>query len=137
MNGIAHGCVKEADVVRAVAECEWPQELTDHVRVCACCLEAMLVASAMKHDPKDESVPDAVLVWRKMELRLKRERAEAALRPARLAERVTAGLLVLAASIALPLMIEQTSIAGWVAAGALAVVVGSAVSVYCVALSKH
>lgn len=85
-------CEREQDVVRALRTGFWPEGLRAHAGSCDSCGEAMLVAAALLEADavQPAQVPDAGLIWWKTELRLKREKAEKAMRPVMIAELATA-----------------------------------------------
>lgn len=82
-------CVREADVVEAVASGAWEtsvdRELAAHVDVCPVCADVVVVARAMRDAHvlacQEARVPSAGVVWWRAELRARQEAARAAARP--------------------------------------------------------
>lgn len=130
-------CQRETEVVRALRMGDFSDELRAHIAGCDSCGEALAVASACQAAPGPETVPDASLLWRKMELRLKRERTEAAMRPAIIAERLTTAVLAVCAVLAIPWLAAISPMLAVVAVAALILIGLSAASVYWLAASKR
>ncbi len=130
-------CQRETEVVMALRTDDFTDELRAHIAGCESCSEALAVASVCQAAPSPETVPDASLVWRKMELRLKRERTEAAMRPAILAERLSAAVFAVCALLTIPWLAAQSPMLAFAAIGALVFVGLSAASVYWLAASKR
>jgi hypothetical protein len=130
-------CQRENEVVLALRADDFTDELRAHIAGCESCGEALAVASVCQAAPAPRTVPDASLLWRKMELRLKRERTEAAVRPAIIAERLSAGVFAVCAMLTIPWLAAQSPLLAIVAVAALALVGLSAASVYWLAASKR
>jgi hypothetical protein len=133
----AMNCPRETEVVQALRSNEFNDELQAHAAGCEACGEAMAVAAFCQSASQPETVPDASLLWRRMELRLRRERAEAAMRPAVIAERLTVGMLAVCAATALPWLASQSPALAWTAIAAAVLFGASAASVYWLAASKR
>jgi len=86
------GCDHERAVVRAVRSGLWSGELRQHAAQCEACGEAMAVAAFLQSG-ETPAVPEAGLMWWKLELRARREKAARAMRPLVIAERAAACLL--------------------------------------------
>jgi hypothetical protein len=130
-------CPREMEVVRALRSNEFTDELRTHASGCEACGEAMAVAAFCQSAGQPETVPDSRLLWRRMELRLRRERAEAAMRPAIMAERLTAAVLAVCGAMALPWLASQSPVLAYAAIAAVVLFGVSAVSVYWLAASKR
>jgi hypothetical protein len=130
-------CQRETEVVLALRADDFTDELRAHIAGCESCGEALAVASVCQAAPGPETIPDASLLWRKMELRLKRERTEAAMRPAIIAERLCAAVFGVGALLTIPWLAARSPLLAIVAVAALALVGLSAASVYWLAASKH
>ncbi|MDQ2713185.1 MAG: hypothetical protein M3Y24_13320 [Acidobacteriota bacterium] len=82
-------CQFESDVLSAVAQSRWPQQvdasLREHVTACAICADVAAVAAAFdfaRHETNAlPALPDASRVWWLAQLRARREAAKAAARP--------------------------------------------------------
>ena len=83
-------CVREADVLDAVAAQRWPDrvdpELRAHVAACPCCAEVGDIAAAFATDreaPWSEArlFPSAEVVWFRAQARARADAARAAARP--------------------------------------------------------
>jgi hypothetical protein len=130
-------CQRETEVVLALRMGDFSDELRAHIAGCESCGEALAVATVCQAAPAPQAVPDASLLWRKMELRLKRERTEAAMRPAIIAERLSAGVFAVCAMLTIPWLADRSPLLAIVAVAALALVGLSAASVYWLAASKR
>jgi hypothetical protein len=85
-------CEQEGAVVRAVRTGLWPGALREHAAVCEACAEAMAIAAFLQA-PAAPAAPEPGLMWWKLELRARREKALRAMRPLALAEHSAACLL--------------------------------------------
>lgn len=100
-------CVHEADVLDLVAIGQWPArasaDVRAHVSTCRTCGEAALVAGAIlewaETDPAPERLPDAAVIFRRVEQRAREEATRQATRPVAIAAWAS-GLVALAAVIA-------------------------------------
>ncbi len=82
-------CVREHEVVAAVASGRWADALRSHLSQCEICRDVRDVANALRTeyaaDSQKARVPSAGLVWWRAELRVRREAMRAAERPLTLA----------------------------------------------------
>ena len=115
-------CPRESEVVQAQLTGDLTDGLRAHIAGCAACGEALAVAAFCQESDAPETVPDASLLWRKMELRLKRERAKAAMRPAILAERLAAAVIAACVLLAVPWLASQSPILAYTAFAAVVLV---------------
>ena len=100
-------CQKEQEVLEAAQtgrlESEWGEPLRAHLAECPSCADLVLVARFLQEESDSESpiaeikVPSAALVWWKAQLRTRREAAQQALKPVRIAERVALACALLGA----------------------------------------
>jgi hypothetical protein len=76
-------CEREPQALAARLSGVWPEELRQHVSLCAGCQDALLVTGFLNELAGEEaaSVPAAGLVWFKAQMRLRREAVERAERP--------------------------------------------------------
>lgn len=124
------GCEREQDIARAVRSGLWNAELREHAAGCEACAETMAVAAFLQsgEDPA-ATVPEAGLMWWRLELRARREKRARALRPLVIAERA-AGVLFGSACVAvfvwLSTVSPSLSLTAGIAGGVLAVSAGSA-----------
>ena len=90
-------CASEADVVFAVQTGRWPNRVDDdlrqHVRGCATCADAVLVAEALKDAAamddaavSELQLPGSGAVWLRAEVRARAEAARTATRPITVAQ---------------------------------------------------
>ncbi|MBL8174993.1 MAG: hypothetical protein JNK48_10000 [Bryobacterales bacterium] len=118
-------CPQEHAVAAAIRAGALPDDLAGHAASCRVCAEALLIASFL-HLPEEEApVPPACLVYRRAELRARREQAERALRPVRAMEIAAMVLLcvlalalgVISGSLVLPALaagfLATLGVAGW------------------------
>jgi hypothetical protein len=105
---IAPECVREAEILDAIAAGRWPHDapaaLTAHASACPVCADLALAASALHDDAAVSAqapmaLPSAGQVWWRAELRARHEAARLAQRPV-LAVQVVAAVVVLAAVVA-------------------------------------
>lgn len=123
------GCDYEPGVVRAVRTGIWSDELREHAGHCYACGEAMAVAGFLLSE-EVPAVPEAGLMWWKLELRARRERAARAMRPLMIAERAAACLLggaLLGGILWLGSFSSALGLVAAAAAGVLGVSAGSAI----------
>lgn len=87
-------CEREKSVVAALKTGGLTEELRAHLRECAACQDALLVAGFLSAEAETApvEVPAAGLVWFKSRLRLRREAAERAERPLVWGSRIAAAL---------------------------------------------
>ncbi|MBA3975414.1 MAG: hypothetical protein C0504_14510 [Candidatus Solibacter sp.] len=130
-------CKRESETIGAVRTANMTGELREHIAGCESCGEALALAAAFATGMADFETPDAGLMWHKMELRRKRERAEAAMRPAIVAERVAAVLMVVCAALAVPWLTEISAALSLTAVAGLTVLGLSAASIYWLASPKR
>src|SRR5258707_1035438 len=98
-------CNKEQEVFEALQSgrlaSEWGEPLRQHIAECSNCADLALVAEFLQEESDltlaNVKVPSAALVWWKAQLRARREAAQQALRPVRIAERVALGSALLGA----------------------------------------
>ena len=94
MNG--HPCEKEQEVLEAAQSGRlagrWGEDLRLHVASCASCADLVLVAESLQRENElvaaQVRVPSASLVWRRAQLRARREAAQQALAPVNIADKV-------------------------------------------------
>jgi hypothetical protein len=100
-------CVREHEILDAIAEGRWPDAapaaLREHAASCAVCADLALAASALHDDAVDAQVtpmalPSAGQVWWRAELRARHEAARLAQRPV-IAVQVVAAVVFLAAVV--------------------------------------
>jgi hypothetical protein len=120
-------CVREQDVIDAIASRRWPQradaELRDHVAACAVCADLAEVAAPLtcEHDAawsESVSVPPADLVYWRSQMRVRAEAARRASLPMGIVHALTAATLAgvgmaLAGSAAWWVKSSWTTISGW------------------------
>lgn len=95
-------CVREEDVVDALASNRWPsqcdQELRTHVAECPVCSGLAEVAAAFVSDResawREARVPPAGIVWWRAQLRAREDAARAAVRPVAFIQGVAASVAV-------------------------------------------
>jgi hypothetical protein len=104
-------CLREQDVMDAVASGRWPvriePELRDHVNACAICQDVAVVSPVISAE-RDEgwenvSVPPSSIVWWRAQIRAREEAARAAARPIAVTQAVAVACLVAAAVALIPL----------------------------------
>lgn len=123
------GCEHESAVVRAVRSGHWSEALREHAAGCDACGEAMAVA-AFLHESAAPAVPEPGLMWWKLELRARREKAARAMRPIVIAERAAAclmGAALLGGIVWLGSLSSTLGFAAGAAAAILGVSAGSAI----------
>ncbi|MBE0658126.1 MAG: hypothetical protein IH602_10575 [Bryobacteraceae bacterium] len=130
-------CTRESEAVRALHSGSMADELREHIAGCESCGEALALAAAFAGEMAPVEAPDAGLMWHKMELRRRRERAEAAMRPAMVAERVAAVLMFVCAAVAVPWLTEMSAALALTAVAGVTVLGLSAASVYWLASPKR
>lgn len=87
------GCDREVEIARAVRSGRWSGDLRLHAAGCEACGEAMAVAAFLQSGGEPAlNVPEPGLMWWKLELRARREKARRAMRPLAIAERMAAVL---------------------------------------------
>lgn len=108
-------CVREQDVVDAVAAGRWPgrcpertdAELWAHVAGCRICQDVASVYAAISEERdaawEEPGVPAASVVWWRAQIRAREEAARAAARPIAVAQAVAFACLVAAAIALIPL----------------------------------
>jgi hypothetical protein len=92
-------CQRESEVVAAVRAGQWSTELRAHLAGCEICAEAVVVTEFLQAETQTEcspALPSAGQVWWKAQIRGRREDAEQALKPVRIAQRTSAACAVLA-----------------------------------------
>ncbi len=101
-------CDREEEVMEAAAsgrlESRWGEELRAHLAACPGCADLALVADSLRQDNEaaaEARLPSAALVWWKAQLRARREAAQQALRPVRIAENVVLASTLLLAVLGL------------------------------------
>jgi uncharacterized protein YeaC (DUF1315 family) len=114
-------CEREQAVIQALATGAWPDGLREHLARCPDCVEAVLVARALReaaemtvHDP----LPDPGMIWRAAQHSERMARVERAAWPIRLMTRIALGACVVGAGIGLawlwPANARQAAvISGW------------------------
>lgn len=119
-------CPREQDVLRALHEDRWSDEWRAHVAECEQCAEAMMVSQLLREADRQAEVrvPEAGLLWWKMQLRERRELAQQASLPIVWAERAALGVLALGVGWALAWLGSESGPAA--VAGVAAVVLLSA-----------
>lgn len=137
MSNDALVCKRESEAVRAVHSGSMTDELREHIAGCESCGEALALAAAFASELAAVEAPDAGLMWHKMELRRRRERAEAAMRPAMVAERAAAVLMVVCVAVAVPWLTEMSAALALTAVAGVTVLGLSAASVYWLASPKR
>ena len=130
-------CHRENEAVLALRSGHMAEELREHAAGCECCGEALALAAALQADSAAATAPDAGLMWHKMQLRRKRELAEAAMRPAIWAERITVVLMAVCAALALPWLTTQSMAMSVAALAGVTILALSAASVYWLASTKR
>jgi hypothetical protein len=121
-------CEREREVARAVRSGLWSAELREHAAGCEACGEAMAVAAFLQSG-EDPVVPEAGLMWWRLELRARREKHARAMRPLVVAEGVAAalvGLSCVAGLVWLSTVWPALGLTAGIAGGVLAVSAGSA-----------
>ncbi len=93
-------CGREAEVISALRQGSWTEELRGHVAACDDCGETMAVAALCLSEVEPQAAEDAALMWRRMDLRLKREQAERAMLPAVWVGRAALAAVMLCAVLA-------------------------------------
>ena len=116
-------CPREQEVVLALREGSWQDELRAHVAECEQCAEAIMVSEILSEADRQAEVRVAEpgLMWWRMQLRARREFAEQAARPIVWAER--GALLVLAICVVWATAWLTSASAGAAIAGVAALVV--------------
>jgi hypothetical protein len=92
-------CQRESQVVAAVRAGKWSADLRVHLAHCETCAEAALVAESLQAEQQTAelpALPSASQVWWKVQIRARREDAEQALKPVRVAQRTSAACALLA-----------------------------------------
>ena len=130
-------CKRESEAVRAVHSACMTDELRGHIAGCEPCGEALALAAAFASGMAGVEAPDAGLMWHKMELRRRRERAAAAMRPAIMAERVAAVLMAVCVAVAVPWLTEMSAALSLTAVAGVTILALSAASVYWLASPKR
>jgi hypothetical protein len=95
-------CVREEDVLDALASNRWPsrcdEELRTHVRNCRVCADLANVAESLVNDRdvawRDARVPPAGVVWWRAQLRAREDAARAAVRPVAFIQGIAASVAV-------------------------------------------
>jgi hypothetical protein len=95
-------CGFEHEALAAVMEGRWPgaadAALRQHVSQCAVCAEVVQVVAAMEEARDfaraEAAVPDSGLVWRRAQIRARREAARAAARPINAVQVLAAACLI-------------------------------------------
>jgi hypothetical protein len=130
-------CPHEHEVVRALRDDAWTDEMRTHVAGCEQCAEALMVSEVLcEADRQAEvSVTEPGLVWWKMQLRARREFMARAARPIVWAER--GALAVLAVCLVWAVAWLSSVSAGVAAAGVAALVVLSVTAGGAVYLAWH
>jgi hypothetical protein len=103
-------CLREPDVMDAVASGRWPDrmdtELRDHVDACAICQDVAAVFSAIsaEHEQAWErtSVPPPSVVWWRAQIRAREEAARAVTQPIAVTQAVAVAALIAAAIALVP-----------------------------------
>lgn len=108
MKNQPHLCKREAEVISALRQRNWSEELRAHVAGCEECAETMTVTAFCLSEAEPETAPDAGLMWRRMELRLKREQAERAMLPAVWAGRAALAAIMLCAVFAAAMLASSS-----------------------------
>jgi hypothetical protein len=137
MSENAMSCRRESEAVGAVQSGSMTDELREHIAGCETCGEALALAAAFASDMAAVEAPDAGLMWHKMELRRRRERAEAAIRPAIWAERIAVVLMAVCAAVAVPWLTEMSAALSLTAVAGVTILGLSAASVYWLASPKR
>jgi len=87
-------CVREQDVLDAIASGRWAGDLREHVAGCAVCHDVAAVAAALREDHADAwaeaRVPPSGAVWWRLELRARTEAARVAARPITVVQTIAA-----------------------------------------------
>lgn len=101
-------CEMEQRTVAANRAGETDAEILSHARACPVCLEILMITGMLNNEdqlaaPEVGSMPDAALIWRKSQARVREEALAKATRPIRVA-RVGAGI---AAALGAPWLIFQ------------------------------
>jgi len=102
-------CVREAEIVEAVAGGRWPDrsdaEVRDHVAGCPVCADLLTVVRALQDEQarawREASVPAAGLVWWRAQIRARAEAARAVSQPMTFVQAVA---VVAGAAVALALI---------------------------------
>jgi hypothetical protein len=87
------GCDREKSVLDALRSDDLSPELLSHVSKCAACADLMLVSQFLQshaNGPREPGLPDASFIWRKAQLRARREALARATWPIRVVRRVAA-----------------------------------------------
>src|SRR5688572_12188585 len=95
-------CVREQDVLDAVAAGRWPDrcddELRQHIAGCPPCHDAATVAAALSEERdvawRENAVPPSSVVWWRAQIRAREEAAAAAARPIAIAQAVAVSSLI-------------------------------------------
>jgi hypothetical protein len=77
-------CVREAEVLRACASGDWPDDLQTHVATCDGCRDVRAVALCLQGglaEEHEQSLPDAAGIWWRAKVQAQREARQRALRP--------------------------------------------------------
>lgn len=106
-------CVREQDVLDAVASDRWPDrcgaDLREHVRGCAICADVAEIAGALAEERdrtwSEADVPPATLVWWRAQMQARAEAARRAGRPITVAQIVAIVCLAAATFLGLPLVL--------------------------------
>jgi len=87
------GCDREESVSEALRSGDLNPELLRHVSECATCADLVLVSQFLQDEARaasESAVPDASIIWRKAQLRTRREALASATLPIRVARGVAA-----------------------------------------------
>ncbi|MBI5084432.1 MAG: hypothetical protein HZB13_07535 [Acidobacteria bacterium] len=132
-------CGREQEIVRAVSNGEWPDELRAHFAGCESCAETALVAGCMQlaAGPSNVQVPEAGLVWWRAQLRMRREAVARAERPMVIAEKAAGVAAVLAGAWGAAWLSSEAALAAAVGAVGLALMGAAAAAVLAVAWTRR
>src|SRR5271170_1805348 len=78
------GCEREAEVVRALAHGELPQDLLQHTEACPVCSEVRSIRQELQHlvqNSVEEPLESAASLWWRLNLRMRRDKVNRARLP--------------------------------------------------------
>jgi len=87
------GCDREESVSEALRSGDLNPDLLSHVSECATCADLVLVSQFLQDEARaasESALPDATIIWRKAQLRTRREALASATLPIRVARGVAA-----------------------------------------------
>jgi hypothetical protein len=107
-------CDREQEVVSALRRGAFGSELLRHTTTCAVCADVVAVSEFLREEARlanQSPLPDASFIWRKAQLRARREAVESATRPIR----VFTNLAYVAGAVAaLWLVIGVAGLPAWI-----------------------